>query len=56
MKAKKVKLLGENNHPVPMEVLPFAAPVLMQKIKEQGGKTNFKRRYRKGWSNHNGQR
>jgi ribose 5-phosphate isomerase A len=40
--SKKVKLLGENNHPVPMEVLPFAAPVLMQKIKEQGGKPTLR--------------
>ncbi|MEM3696751.1 MAG: ribose-5-phosphate isomerase RpiA [Candidatus Bathyarchaeia archaeon] len=35
---KKVKILGENNHPLPIEVLPLAAPVLMQKIKEYGGK------------------
>jgi ribose 5-phosphate isomerase A len=40
--SKKVKLLGENNHPVPMEVLPFAAPVLMQKIKEYGGKPTLR--------------
>jgi len=36
--SKKVKVLGENNHPVPLEVLPFAAPVLMQKINEINGK------------------
>jgi len=35
--SKKVKILGENNHPVPIETLPFAASVLMQKIKEHGG-------------------
>jgi ribose 5-phosphate isomerase A len=35
---KKVKFLGENNHPVPIEVLPFAAPIVMRKIKEIGGK------------------
>jgi len=35
---KKVKILGENNHPVPIEVLPFAASVVMRKIKEIGGK------------------
>jgi ribose 5-phosphate isomerase A len=35
---KKVDVLGENNHPVPIEVLPFAAPVVMHKIKEIGGK------------------
>jgi ribose 5-phosphate isomerase A len=35
---KKVNVLGENNHPVPIEVLPVAAPVVMHKIKEIGGK------------------
>ena len=35
--SKKVKTLGENNHPVPIEVLPFAAPLAMHKIKEMGG-------------------
>jgi ribose 5-phosphate isomerase A len=35
---KKVKALGENNHPVPIEVIPFAAPLVMCKIKEIGGK------------------
>jgi len=36
--SKKVTILGENNHPVPTEVLAFAAPVLIRKIKEIGGK------------------
>jgi len=36
--SKKVKILGENEHPVPIEVLPLAAPVLMHRIKEIGGK------------------
>jgi len=36
--SKKVKILGENNHLVPTEVLAFAAPVLMRKVKEIGGK------------------
>jgi ribose 5-phosphate isomerase A len=36
--SKKVKILGENNHPVPIEVLPIAAPVVICKIKELGGK------------------
>ncbi|MGQ9507623.1 MAG: ribose-5-phosphate isomerase RpiA [Candidatus Bathycorpusculaceae bacterium] len=40
--SKKVKILGENNHPVPIEVLPIAAPVLMQKIKEGGGKPSLR--------------
>jgi ribose 5-phosphate isomerase A len=34
---KKVKFLGENNHPVPIEVLPFAAPIVVRKTKEMGG-------------------
>jgi len=36
---KKVKVLGENNHPVPIEVIPFATPIVMHRIKEMGGKT-----------------
>jgi ribose 5-phosphate isomerase A len=36
--SKKVKILGQNNHPLPIEVLPFAAPILMHKIKEISGK------------------
>lgn len=35
--SKKVKILGENNYPVPIEALPFAAPLVMQQIKEMGG-------------------
>jgi len=35
---KKVKFLGENNQPVPIEVVPFATPIVMHKIKEMGGK------------------
>lgn len=35
---KRVKVLGESNHPVPIEVLPFATPIVMHKIKEMGGK------------------
>ena len=35
---KKVKILGENGHPVPIEVLPVAAPIVMRKMKEAGGK------------------
>jgi ribose 5-phosphate isomerase A len=36
--SKKVDVLGENNQPVPIEVLPFATPVVMRKIREMGGK------------------
>lgn len=39
---KKVKSLGENNHPVPIEVLPFAAPLVMRKIKEMGGEPSLR--------------
>ena len=35
---KKVKFLGENNHPVPIEVIRFAIPIVMHKIREMGGK------------------
>ena len=35
---KKVKVLGENNHPVPVEVLPFACSLVKQRIKGLGGK------------------
>lgn len=34
---KRVKFLGENNHPVPIEAVPFATPIITQKIKEIGG-------------------
>lgn len=34
---KKVKFLGENDHPVPIEVIPFAAKPVMLKLKEMGG-------------------
>ena len=35
--SKKVKLLGENDHPVPIEILPFAAPIVAEKIRKIGG-------------------
>lgn len=34
---KKVKVLGENGHPVPLEVLPFAISLVKRKIREVGG-------------------
>jgi ribose 5-phosphate isomerase A len=34
---KKVKLLGQNNQSVPIEVLPFAIPLVKQKIIDAGG-------------------
>jgi len=36
---KRVKVLGENNHPVPVEVLPFAIAVVKRGIEALGGKT-----------------
>lgn len=36
--AKKVKLLGENNQFVPIEVLPFALPIVKETIVAMGGK------------------
>jgi len=44
---KKVKFLGENNHPVPIEVLPFAAPIVMHKIKGIQGKPTLRKSNRK---------
>ena len=35
---KKAKILGENSQPVPLEVLPFAVPLVMPKIKKLKGK------------------
>ncbi|MEM1566397.1 MAG: ribose 5-phosphate isomerase A [Candidatus Bathyarchaeia archaeon] len=35
---KKAKTLGENGQPVPVEVLPFAAPLVIRKISALGGK------------------
>jgi ribose 5-phosphate isomerase A len=34
---KRVKVLGENNQPVPVEVLPFAISLVKRKIAEIGG-------------------
>jgi ribose 5-phosphate isomerase A len=36
--SKKVKVLGENDQPVPVEVLPFAISIVKRKIEEIGGK------------------
>jgi ribose 5-phosphate isomerase A len=40
--SKRVKVLGEKNHPVPVEVLPFAAPIVMHKIREIDGKPELR--------------
>lgn len=44
---KKVNILGENNHPVPIEALPFATPVLMNRLKEIGGNATLREGLRK---------
>jgi ribose 5-phosphate isomerase A len=36
--SKRVKVLGENGHPVPIEVLPFAIAVVKRRIEAVGGK------------------
>jgi len=36
--SKKVRVLGENNHPVPVEVLPFAVSTVKHEIEALGGK------------------
>jgi ribose 5-phosphate isomerase A len=40
--SKKVKVLGENNHPVPIEVLPFAISIVKRRIEEIGGKPSLR--------------
>ena len=40
--SKKVDVLGVNNHPVPIEVLPFAVPLVLRRIREIGGKPNLR--------------
>ncbi len=39
---KRVKVLGENNHPVPMEVLTFAIAPVMRSIEKLGGKATLR--------------
>lgn len=39
---KIVKTLGERNQPIPIEVLPFAAPLVMRKIGELNGKPTIR--------------
>jgi ribose 5-phosphate isomerase A len=36
---KKAKFLGENNQAVPIEVIPFATPIVLHKMKEMGGRS-----------------
>jgi ribose 5-phosphate isomerase A len=37
--SKKVNTLGENSHPVPIEVLPFATAFVSRRIEESGGRS-----------------
>ncbi len=39
---KKVEALGQNNHPVPTEALPFAASLVMRKLREMGGRPQIR--------------
>lgn len=39
---KKVKTLGENDHPVPIEVLPFAIAIVNRRIESMGGKPTLR--------------
>jgi ribose 5-phosphate isomerase A len=45
--SKRVKVLGEKNHPVPVEVLPFAAQIVARKMEELGGKAVLREGLRK---------
>ena len=36
---KKVKILGENGHPVPIEVVPFAIPLVQHRVQALNGST-----------------
>jgi ribose 5-phosphate isomerase A len=40
--SKKVKVLGENDHPLPVEVLPFAISTVKRRIEAIGGKPNLR--------------
>ena len=40
--SKKVKVLGENDQPVPIEVLPFAISAVKRKIEAVGGKPSLR--------------
>jgi ribose 5-phosphate isomerase A len=39
---KKVNILGENNHPVPIEALQFAAPLIVRTIRDYDGKPTIR--------------
>jgi ribose 5-phosphate isomerase A len=36
--SKKVRILGENDHPVPIEILPLAISVVKHRLEKMGGK------------------
>jgi ribose 5-phosphate isomerase A len=39
---KRVRTLGEGNHPVPIEALPFAVSIVTRKLKGIGGKPTLR--------------
>jgi ribose 5-phosphate isomerase A len=45
--SKRVDVLGEKNHPVPVEVLPFATQIVTRKMEEMGGKSVLREGVRK---------
>ena len=45
--SKKAQVLGEKNHPVPLEVMPFAAKPVMLKIRRMGGQPVLREAKRK---------
>ena len=53
---KYVQILGENNHPVPIEVLPFAIALVQRPISKCWRKTHFQRNQRQTWSSNFRQR
>jgi len=44
---KKVKVLGENDHPVPIEVLPFASAYVIKRLRDISGKPTLREAARK---------
>jgi ribose 5-phosphate isomerase A len=46
-KRKKVSCLGENDQPVPIEIVPFAAPIILRKIEQMRGKPTIREGNRK---------
>ena len=45
--SKKVETLGEKNHPVPVEALPIAEPIIERRIRQMGGEPILRQGSRK---------